>query len=424
MVTESGLKIAVIGAGVAGITASYLLQHRHDVTLYEKNDYIGGHTHTIIIEDGPDAGAPIDTGFIVLNDRTYPLLTALFSQLKVSITETDMSFSYYCRESSLQYASRNFNTIFAQRLNLIRPSFWRMLVGILQLNSKTRQKLYQGRLADVTLGEYLKRERFSQRLIEDYLVPMAAAIWSTPDVKMMDFPAESFFRFFDNHGLLNVTDQPQWYFVSGGSHTYVRAFLDRFKGHVLANHRVTKVRRTDSGPVVTLHDGREEQFDCVILATHANEAYTMLADPTQEEILLLSPWKYTNNYTVLHTDISLLPPNRRAWASWNYLREREVKAGSPVMITYHMNRLQNLKTERDYCVTLNPVRPIPREHIIREMKYTHPMYTFDALETQKNLPNLNGQKNTYFCGSYFGYGFHEDAVRSAVQVTKKFGIEL
>jgi predicted NAD/FAD-binding protein len=424
MVTESGLKIAVIGAGVAGITASYLLQHRHDVTLYEKNDYIGGHTHTIIIEDGPDAGAPIDTGFIVLNDRTYPLLTALFSQLKVSITETDMSFSYYCRESSLQYASRNFNTIFAQRLNLIRPSFWRMLLGILQLNSKTRQKLYQGRLADVTLGEYLKRERFSQRLIEDYLVPMAAAIWSTPDVKMMDFPAESFFRFFDNHGLLNVTDQPQWYFVSGGSHTYVRAFLDRFNGHVLANHRVTKVRRTDSGPVVTLHDGREEQFDCVILATHANEAYTMLADPTQEEILLLSPWKYTNNYTVLHTDISLLPPNRRAWASWNYLREREVKAGSPVMITYHMNRLQNLKTERDYCVTLNPVRPIPREHIIREMKYTHPMYTFDALETQKNLPNLNGQKNTYFCGSYFGYGFHEDAVRSAVQVTKKFGIEL
>jgi predicted NAD/FAD-binding protein len=424
MVTESGLKIAVIGAGVAGITASYLLQHRHDVTLYEKNDYIGGHTHTIIIEDGPDAGAPIDTGFIVLNDRTYPLLTALFSQLKVSITETDMSFSYYCRESSLQYASRNFNTIFAQRLNLIRPSFWRMLLGILQLNSKTRQKLYQGRLADVTLGEYLKRERFSQRLIEDYLVPMAAAIWSTPDVKMMDFPAESFFRFFDNHGLLNVTDQPQWYFVSGGSHTYVRAFLDRFKGHVLANHRVTKVRRTDSGPVVTLHDGREEQFDCVILATHANEAYTMLADPTQEEILLLSPWKYTNNYTVLHTDISLLPPNRRAWASWNYLREREVKAGSPVMITYHMNRLQNLKTERDYCVTLNPVRPIPREHIIREIEYTHPMYTFDALETQKNLPNLNGQENTYFCGSYFGYGFHEDAVRSAVQVTKKFGIEL
>ena len=424
MVTESGLKIAVIGAGVAGITASYLLQHQHDVTLYEKNDYIGGHTHTLIIEGDPDDGTAVDTGFIVLNDRTYPLLTALFSQLKVSITKTDMSFSYYCRESGLQYASRNLNTIFAQRLNLIRPSFWHMLLGILQLNSKTRQKLYQGRLANVTLGEYLKRERFSQNLIENYLIPMAAAIWSTPDVKMTDFPAESFFRFFENHGLLNVTDQPQWYFVSGGSHTYVRAFLDSFKGHVRANHRVTKIRRTDSGPVVTLHDGREEQFDGVILATHANEAYTMLTDPTQEEILLLSPWKYTNNHTVLHTDISLLPPNRRAWASWNYLREQEVKAGSPVMITYHMNRLQNLKTERDYCVTLNPVRPIPREHIIREIEYTHPMYTFDALETQRNLPNLNGQKNTYFCGSYFGYGFHEDAVRSAVQVTKKFGIEL
>jgi len=424
MVTESKLKIAVIGAGVAGITASYLLQHRHDITLYEKNDYIGGHTHTIIIEDGPDDGTAVDTGFIVLNDRTYPLLTALFSQLKVSITKTDMSFSYFCRESGLQYASRNLNTIFAQRLNLIRPSFWRMLLGILQLNSKTRQKLYQGQLANMTLGEYLKRERFSQNLIEDYLVPMAAAIWSTPDVKMMDFPAESFFRFFENHGLLNVTDQPQWYFVTGGSHSYVQAFLESFNGYVLTNHRVTKVRRTDAGPVVTLHDGTEEQFDRVIIAAHADEAYTMLADPTQEEILLLSIWRYTNNYTVLHTDISLLPQNRRAWAAWNYLRERDVKAGSPVSVTYHMNRLQNLKAERDYCVTLNPVKPIPREHIIREMEYKHPLYTFDALETQRNLPNLNGGGNTYFCGSYFGYGFHEDAVRSAVQVTKMFGIEL
>lgn len=424
MVAEPRLKIAVIGAGVAGITASYLLQHQHDITLYEKNDYIGGHTHTIIIEDGPDAGTPVDTGFIVLNDRTYPLLTALFSQLGVSITETDMSFSYYCRESGLQYASSNLNTIFAQRFNLIRPSFWRLLFGIVQLNSKTRQQLHQGRLGNMTLGEYLKQERFSQVLIKDYLIPMAAAIWSTPDVTMMDFPAESFFRFFDNHGLLNVTDQPQWYFVSGGSHTYVRAFLDVFKGHVLANHRVIKVRRTDSGPVITLHDGSEEQFDCVIIAAHADEAYTMLADPTQEEILLLSPWKYTHNYTVLHTDISLLPPNRRAWASWNYLRERNVEEKSPVTVTYHMNRLQNLKTVRNYCVTLNPVKPIPREHIVREMEYTHPMYTFDALETQRNLPNFNGQKNTYFCGSYFGYGFHEDAVRSAVEVTKKFGIEL
>lgn len=424
MVAEPRLKIAVIGAGVAGITASYLLQHQHDITLYEKNDYIGGHTHTIIIEDGPDAGTPVDTGFIVLNDRTYPLLTALFSQLGVSIAETDMSFSYYCRESGLQYASSNLNTIFAQRFNLIRPSFWRLLFGIVQLNSKTRQQLHQGRLGNMTLGEYLKQERFSQVLIKDYLIPMAAAIWSTPDVTMMDFPAESFFRFFDNHGLLNVTDQPQWYFVSGGSHTYVRAFLDVFKGHVLANHRVIKVRRTDSGPVITLHDGSEEQFDCVIIAAHADEAYTMLADPTQEEILLLSPWKYTHNYTVLHTDISLLPPNRRAWASWNYLRERNVEEKSPVTVTYHMNRLQNLKTVRNYCVTLNPVKPIPREHIVREMEYTHPMYTFDALETQRNLPNFNGQKNTYFCGSYFGYGFHEDAVRSAVQVTKKFGIEL
>lgn len=424
MFPESGFKIAVIGGGVAGITASYLFQRRHDVTLYEKNDYVGGHTHTIVIEDGSDAGTPVDTGFIVLNDRTYPLFNRFLSQLKVPITKTDMSFSYTCRKSGLQYASRNFNTIFAQRFNLFRPSFWRMLLGIIRLNSKTRQKLQQGKLEGLSLGEYLSREGFGQNLIEEYLIPMAAAIWSVPDVKMMDFPAETFFRFFENHGLLTVTDQPQWYFVTGGSHAYVKAFLDNFTGRTLTNHWVTSIKRTESDCVVRLQDGREEHYDCVVIATHANEAYHILADPLPDEIRLLSRWRYAKNHTVLHTDISLLPPNRRAWASWNYLRELAVESGSPVTVTYHMNRLQNLKTEKHYCVTLNPVKPIREEYIIREMEYTHPIFTFEALETQKDLPALNGQRNTYFCGSYLGHGFHEDAVRSAVKVAEKFGIDL
>ena len=424
MVFESGLKIAVIGGGVAGITASYLLQRRHSVTLYEKNDYVGGHTHTIVIKDGADAGTPVDTGFIVSNDRTYPLFNRFLSQLGVPLRKTQMSFSYNCRQTGLQYASSNFNSIFAQRSNLLSPSFWHMLLGITRLNSKTRQKLNQGQLEGLSLGDYLDREGFSQHLIEAYLIPMAAAIWSTPDVKMMDFPAEAFFRFFENHGLLTLTDQPQWYVVAGGSHAYVKAFLESFTGKVLTNYGITSVRRTDSGPVVRFDDDREEQYDRVVIAAHANEAYRMLADPSPDEIRLLSPWQYANNHTVLHTDISLLPSNRRAWASWNYVKERDVESGSPVTVTYHMNRLQNLKTENNYCVTLNPVNPIPGNCIIREIEYTHPMFTFDALKTQQDLPGLNGRNNTCFCGSYFGYGFHEDAVRSAVRVAEKFGIDL
>jgi predicted NAD/FAD-binding protein len=295
MENESGLKIAVIGGGVAGITAAYLLQRKHAVTLYEKNGYVGGHTHTIVIEEGPDKGTPVDTGFIVLNDRTYPLFTTFLSQLKVPIRKTDMSFSYFCRKTGLQYGSRNFDTIFAQRRNLLRPSFWRLLLGIIRLNATTRKKLREGDLITITLGDYLQREKFSRAVIEEYLIPMAAAIWSTPDATMMDFPAESFFRFLENHGLLSVTDQPQWYFVAGGSHSYVKAFLDGFGGEAQADHEVTAIRRTDSGPIVTLHNGTEEQFDRVVIAAHADEAYTMLADPSDEETRLLSPWRYTNN---------------------------------------------------------------------------------------------------------------------------------
>jgi predicted NAD/FAD-binding protein len=424
MKNESGLTVAVIGGGVAGITAAYLLQRKHTVTLWEKNSYIGGHTHTIIIEEGPDQGTPVDTGFIVLNDRTYPLFTTLLSQLKVPIRKTDMSFSYFSRKTGLQYGSRNFDTIFAERRNLFRPTFWRLLLGIIRLNSITRKKLKGGNLGTITLGDYLRREKFSRSVIEEYLIPMAAAIWSTPDAKMMDFPAESFFRFFENHGLLSITDQPQWYFVDGGSHRYVRAFLAGFRGEAQADQEVRSIRRTDSGVVVTLQSGAENQFDRAVIATHADEAYALLADPSDEETQLLSPWDYTKNYTVLHTDITLLPPNRRAWASWNYLRDQDIETGSPVTLTYDMNRLQNLKSEKVYCVTLNPVKPIPREHIIREFVYTHPTYTFEALKTQSELPNLNGKRNTYFCGSYFGYGFHEDAVRSAVRMAEKFGIRL
>jgi len=418
------LKIAVIGGGVAGTVASYLLQRRHDVTLYEKNEYLGGHTHTIVIDHGLDTGTPVDTGFIVYNDRTYPLFTTFLSQLNIAVRKTEMSFSYTNRQTGLQYASRNMDSLFAQRQNVFRPAHWKLLADIIRFNRTTLRLLRTGKLQGLSLGEYVAREGFKENLIENYLVPMAAAIWSTPDLKMMEFPAESFFRFFENHGLLSVTDQPQWYYVHGGSHSYIQAFLNIFRGTVRLNHSVAMVRREHAGVSIFLSNRAEKTFDRVVIATHADEAFSMLSDPSDEETRLLSPWRYAQNHTVLHTDISLLPPNRRAWASWNYQTAKGIGAESPVTVTYDMNRLQKLTAQNHYCVTLNPPNPIPDEHIIREIDYHHPMYTFETMATQEDLASLNGQRNTYFCGSYFGYGFHEDAVRSAVRVAEQFGITL
>jgi predicted NAD/FAD-binding protein len=424
MLNDVRLRIAVVGGGVAGIAAAHLLQHRHEVTLFEKNDYVGGHTHTILIDHGADAGTPVDTGFIVLNDRTYPLLMRFLAALGIPIRKSDMSFSYTCRRTGLQYASRNLDTLFAQRRNLLRPAFWRFLIEIVRFNVKTRKKLTVGALQGLSLGEYLRREAVLPSLVESYLIPMAAAIWSTPDARMMDFPAESFFRFMENHGLLSVSDQPQWYCVEGGSHAYVKTFLNGFKGRVFTDRPVERIRRIDSGAVLTFAGGVEETFEKVIIAAHADEALGLLADPSPEETACLSPWSYNRNVVVLHTDASFLPENPRARASWNYLREKDASLEAPVMLTYHMNRLQGLRTKKEYCLTLNPLRPVERSRIIRELVYRHPMYTAEAVATQRSLPSLNGCRHTFFCGSYFGYGFHEDALRSGVEVAEAFGIHL
>ncbi|MEW6335444.1 MAG: FAD-dependent oxidoreductase [Thermodesulfobacteriota bacterium] len=418
------LAIAVVGGGVAGIASAHLLQRRHEVTLFEKNDYVGGHTHTIVIDRGPDAGTPVDTGFIVLNDRTYPLLMRFLAGLGVPVRESVMSFSYTCRRTGLQYASRSLDTLFAQRRNLLRPAFWRFLIEIVRFNARTRKRLADGTLRGLSLGEYLRREAVLPSLVESYLIPMAAAIWSTPDAQMMAFPAESFFRFMENHGLLSVSDQPTWHCVQGGSHAYVKAFLNGFKGRVFTDRPVERIRRTGSGAVLTFAGGEEEAFDKVVIAVHADEALGLLADPSPEETACLVPWSYSRNAVVLHTDASFLPKNPRARASWNYLREKEAPPEAPVMLTYHMNRLQRLRTANDYCVTLNPLRPVERTRVIRELVYTHPLYTAEAIATQRSLPLLIGRRHTFFCGSYFGYGFHEDALRSGMQVAEAFGIEL
>jgi uncharacterized protein len=409
-----------------GIVRGAEANHRGDAMLNADRLRIavGGHTHTIVLDSGPDNGTPVDKGFNVLNDRTYPLLMRFLSDLKVPIRRSDMSFSYTCMRTGLRYASRNLNTLFAQRRNLLHPKFWRFLIEIVRFNAKTRKQLVTGALKGLTLEEYLLKEAVLPLLVEAYLIPMATAIWSTPDARMMAFPAESFFRFMENHGLLTVADQPQWYCVDGGSHAYVKAFLKGFTGRVFTDWPVQRIRRTETGAVLTFAAGAEEICDKVVITAHADEALGLLSDPSPEETAALSPWSYNLNALILHTDKSFLPENPRARASWNYLRERDVSSGAPVTLTYHMNLLQGRRTEYEYRVTLNPVHPIERELIIRGLVYTHPMYTAEALAAQLLLPGLNGRRHTFFCGSYLGYGFHEDALRSGVKVAEAFGIHL
>ena len=415
------MHIAIIGGGVAGITAAHLLQEKHQVTLYEKNDYVGGHTHTIEIPAGPDAGTPVDTGFIVFNDRTYPILNGFFRELGVTIAKSDMSFGYYDEKSGFQYASSNLDSLFAQRRNLVDPGYWGVLAQILRFNQLVQRGLARGTLENLTLGRFLRRHRFTARFREQYLFPMVAAIWSAPDLEVDRFPLLTLARFFNNHGLLSTYRHPQWYYVSGGSHSYVRAFLDRFKGEVFTETPPLSVQRQEDGVILRLADGSTRPFDKAVIATHADEAFQLLDDPSDDERRLLGAWRYSRNRTVLHTDPAWMPPNPKAWASWNVFRARRSSDHAPVTLTYHMNRLQRLQTHTPYLVTLNPFRPIAEEKIIADMTYTHPIYTFESLGTQAELPALNGVRQTYFCGSYFGYGFHEDAARSGVQVAAALG---
>lgn len=421
---EKPLKIAVIGAGVAGLTAAHLLQRKHHVTLYEKSPSLGGHANTIVIDNGPDKGTPIDTGFVVLNDRTDVNFHKLLNQLEVPVRDSDMSFGFYDEKSRLQYAGTNLNGLFAQRSRLWDPAFWHMLLEIARFRGKAKKDLALGRLEGQSLGEYLDGEGFFRGFIHDYILPMGGSLWSTSGKDMAEFPADVFVRFLDNHGLMRFTGRPKWRRIVGGSHSYVKAFLKGFKGRVKVNAPVDQVKRAGEGVSIKTKGGEENIFDKVVLAGHADEALALLAEPTEDEQRLLSRWFYQKNHVTLHTDVDVMPPLRRGWASWNYIREMDATKSEPASVTYHMNRLQGLKTQEQYFITLNRVRPIPVKYVIKELYYTNPTFTRESVETQKELPLLNGVNNTYYCGSYFGYGFHEDAVRSALAVARSFGLDL
>ena len=420
------MRIAVVGGGVAGIVSSYLLQQEHDVVIFEKNDYLGGHTNTKVVPDGPDEGTAVDTGFIVLNSKNYPLLHEFFARLGVPVRKSDMSFSYYSEGDNIQYAGTTLNGLFAKRSNLLPSRFWWFLVELAGFCRNARADIGSeksaNRLAGLTLGEYIRERNISAYLRDHYLLPMGAAIWSASLDEILSFPARSFLQFFENHGLLRLKDRPQWQTVIGGSSSYVERFRESFEGAVWLNRGVSAVQRNEDGVEIVDLDGYSEKFDHVVMACHADQALALLEEPSAQEKKLLGAWSYQRNHTVLHTDTKLLPPLRRAWASWNYLRLRHCSPETPVAVTYHMNTLQGLKTAKEYCVSLNGGGLICDSHVLYQTTYQHPVFSQEAVATQQKLSTLNGMQRTHFCGSYFGYGFHEDAVRSAVAVAESMGI--
>ncbi|MFW5792488.1 MAG: NAD(P)/FAD-dependent oxidoreductase, partial [Desulfohalobiaceae bacterium] len=373
-----GLRIAVIGGGVAGITAAYCLSRRHRVTLMEREGRLGGHTYTVTVPDGPDVGLPVDMGFIVHNDRTYPLLNRLLDRLEVRRANTDMSFSYYNALDGFVYAGTGLNGLFARRSNLVNPSFWRMLWDIYRFCRRAIHDLEAGRLNGLSLGEYAGERKAGKIMMQRYLVPMASAIWSAPDAFISHFPAETFVRFFQNHGLMTIRDRPQWRYIPGGSTTYVHAFEKGFQGEVRLNTPVSEVRRTEDG--VAVQAGKmTETYDAVVLASHADVSAKLLIDRDEVEQRALGTWRYTDNRVVLHTDVSFLPPVRRGWVSWNFFQGPE-EPGHHVRVSYHMNRLQRLQAAKEYIVTLNPARDPDPGSVVHEVHFAHPQFSMDSLD--------------------------------------------
>lgn len=409
--------VAVIGGGVAGIVAAHLLQDSRAVTIFEKENYLGGHTHTVSVPDGPDEGTPVDTGFIVFNEATYPLFIKFLEELEVPSRETQMSFGFHCERTGLTYAGTDLAGLFAQRSNLYSVRYFRFLFEIARFCRQGKADLKGGQELG-TLDDYVRLHGFSPFMVDNYLLPMAAAIWSTPAGRVGQFPALSFLRFFNNHGLLSLLHRPRWRTVSGGSCSYVRAFMRRFRGEVRLEAPIEEVRRTSSGVSVKVAGEETRIFDDVFIAAHADQALRLLGDPSPEEARLLGAWRYEENKTVLHTDVSVLPPKPTAWACWNF--RREATDGARVFVTYAMNLLQGLAARKQYLVTLNRPTPHDESRVLASLVYHHPVYTRESMETQDSLASLNGHRNTYFCGSYFGFGFHEDAVRSSHEAVRQF----
>ena len=417
------MKIAIIGSGISGLTAAHILCRDHEVSVFEKDSRLGGHTATVDVNYKGESLA-IDTGFIVYNERTYPNFIRLLDKLNVKAQKTLMGFSVFNPKTGLEYAGNSINAMFAQRKNIFSLSFWMMLKDIVRFNKESVRDLDAGLIKDdMTLGEYLDQNAYSESFCRNYLVPMGAAIWSASFESMKNFPVTFFVRFFHNHGLLTILDHPQWYVIKGGSRSYIDPLIQGFKNNIHLNSRIDGVLRTDDASIqINFADGSHEKFDQVIFATHSDQALKLLSDASKEEREILGAIKYKDNDVVLHTDVSLLPKKKITWSSWNYLLDND-DCALPIL-TYNMNILQSLDSQYEYNVTLNANDRINPDSIIEKFVYAHPQFSIPAMKAQGRWAEINGVNNTWFCGAYWANGFHEDGVASALKITEKFGLDL
>ena len=407
------MKIAVIGAGISGLSCAYYLSKQHEVWLLEKETRIGGHTHTISVK-----GTPVDTGFIVHNDRTYPNFQRLMRELGVESQPSDMSFAV--TSPNFEYASHGLNSYFAQRSLLFSPAHYALLREIMRFNREAPKLLDVPNAEELTLLEFLRQGQYSQPFIERYLYPMASAIWSMPNEGMHGFPALTLVRFFHNHGMLGINTHPKWKTIRGGSNTYIAPMTMPYRERILSGVEVAAVERREDGVTVKIHGRADLEVDQVVFACHGDQVLPMLAKPTERERTVFADLRTSSNDTCLHTDTRLLPKRPLARASWNYLLGKT----SGATLTYHMNRLQSLRTEEQYCVTLNATASIDPAKIIRRMNYEHPVYSKAAIRAQTRWSEVSGLNRTHYCGAYWFYGFHEDGVNSAIRVAKSLGIEV
>jgi uncharacterized protein len=413
-------RVAVIGSGISGLSAAWLLSRRYDVTLFEADKRLGGHSNTVDVMTD-NGRLPVDTGFIVFNNWNYPNLVQLLDTLGVESEVSDMSFSASVDNGNFEYSGSNLLSMIGQKTNIVRLQFWKMVGDILRFYREAPSFARSTHAADLTLGDFLDREGYSKSFVDNHILPMGAAIWSATADQMRSYPLVAFIRFFESHGLLSLSKRPTWRTVMGGSRAYVSALLDDFDGSVRLGATVRSVKRM-SGAVEVKADGAEaEYFDHVVIASHADQALAMIENPYADERALLAAFDYTHNTAVLHSDPALMPKRKSVWSSWNYIGNRNADADAQLCVSYWMNRLQNLKSKLPIFVTLNPCREIRPELVHASFVYTHPLFDTKALKAQKELWSIQGRGGIWYCGAHFGSGFHEDGLQSGLAVAESLG---
>jgi len=410
------MKIAVIGSGISGLSSAYYLSKKNEVDLFEKDDHFGGHSYTFDIKE-KNKKVPVDLGFIVFNKTTYPNLINFFEELKVPYEKSDMSFSVSVKDSNIEYGGTGFNSLFARKNNLFNFNFIKMIYEIISFY-KSAPVLLKKDLKNLTLGNYLDNSKISKYFINYHIIPMVAAIWSMPFSKARDIPFELFLNFFNNHGLFKLKDRPQWYTVTNRSRNYVSKVLDKINGEYFKNYEIKKIIRSDDNVRIFINTlGEYRDYDHVVLACHADQSLKLIDNPSNEEKEILNEFTYISNEAYLHTDVDLMPNKINAWSSWNSISKKDL---TKTCVTYWLNKLQNLDTNKNYFLTLNPITQIKDSKIIKKINFTHPYLNNKSFEMQNRLKDLQGKKRLWFSGSYFGYGFHEDGLKSSLEMLKQF----